>query len=491
MNEVIAYGFPAGLALMGMLAILVGFGAVLAWPRPLLLAFVACMVSFASSSGYGFENPGDANVFWVKGTRSFFFSFIEMGIWGAWIAMLFRQAWQMQKAAWLPTSKYYLGFGALMIGWALVGLPDPRHPLLPDLSQRGFSNIVLQGMFLSLVVSTLRAEVDLRRVTLIFLACVFSRDVFGLVRFLAFGGDPQNAYDTLGDSHVRITFWDINDSILAAAMFALCAWRVLTAKQLPTWERIFYWVAGVAALLIPLLSARRTAQFGMLLAIVALTALLPRGRRWPAVLALVLAVPVMLFALGQRSGNPGASLADRVLIDVQTDRFSDPRQSRFYELRTAWQTLKDSPLLGLGPSGRFRVTDSRGLEYHGGYYDYVHSGFGHVFLKTGLLGLVLFCGLLLAWGRYVASLWAGLRDPARGLAVAALVGLACGLPNLVVGTPISELRTMLLMGFLMALPIVCSRCSQAAPAAAGATAKAGRASGIAGVGLRKGAGVWA
>ncbi len=468
MNQVLGYvfgyGIPLGIALAGMLSILIGFGLLLAWPRQLLMVFVACMVSLASSSGYGYEDPTDANVFWVKGTRSLFFSFVEMGVFGAWLAMLFRHAWQREKQTWLPTSKYYLAFGIILLGWALVGLAEPRHALLLDLSQRGFTDLLWQGMLATLLVSVVRTPADLKRLTLILIVCLAGRHIFGLVRYAAFGGDPQNIYATVGASKVRITFFDINDSMLAVVMFALCSWRVLVDRLL--WSGRWWLFAGGAfmALLIPLLSARRTAQIGLLLGTLVITALLPRGRRWPAVVVLVLAIPLSLAVQGQRSTLRQGSLIDKTFSDVTSDFQSDPRRSRFHELRTAWETLKESPILGLGPSGKFKVFDSTGLEYHSGYYDFVHSGFGHIFLKTGLLGLALFCSLLVAWGRYVARGWPRIAEAHRGLAVAAIAGLAALLPTLLVGTPIVELRTMLLMGFLMALPIVCARVGAVAAA---------------------------
>ena len=465
MSELLPYLVPAGMVLAAMLAIVIGFGLMLAWPRVLVFGFLACLLLIASSSSYGLEEATEANVFWVKGTRTFFFSFVEMAVFGAWIAALLRNAWTGTRPVGVTIFKYYLAFGALLVGHALVGLLDDRHPLLFDLSQRGFSNLLYQGMFILVLVSTLRTERDLRWLGLLFVACLLGRHVFGLVRWAAFGGDPQNAYATLGGSQVRITFWDINDSILAALMFALCAWRLLTQRVFAAGERLLYLAGSAMALVIPLLSARRTAQGGMLLAIVVLAALLPRGRRWPAVLAFVLAVPLVAVALGQRAEDKTARLIERVLIDVKANPMKDPRRTRFHELRTAWQTLKEKPVFGLGPSGRFRVTDHTGLEYHGGAYDYVHSGFGHVLLKTGFVGLLLFCALLVAWGRLVVRSWPSTDGPGRGLAVAALAGLAASLPNLLVGTPIPELRTMLLMGLLMALPLVVARAAAPQPAA--------------------------
>ena len=491
MNEILAYAMPGGMMLAGMLSIIVGFGAVLVWPRYLMFAFIACMLVLASSSGYGYADASDSNVFWVKGSRTFFFTFIEMSLVGAWLAMLYRHAWQGRQAPWLPMSKFYIGLAVLLFGHCVVGLMTTDHSLLEDLSMRGFTGVLYQGMFVALVLSTVRTERDLKLMATLFLVCLAGRHVFGLVRYIAFGGDPQNVYSVLGTSPVNITFFDINDSILAAAMFALCLWRLLTEGVQTLGPRLLLTGGMFMAFLTPLLSARRTAQAGMLLAIVALVPLLPRGRRWLAAAALVLAMPVVLYTLTKRLDTPGASIADRVLIDIKTNPLADPRRSRFHELTTAWQTIKESPMFGLGPAGSFKVYDRIGLEYHGGRYDFVHSGFGHVLLKGGFVGLALFCGVLLSWALYVRRYWAVVQGPPQTLAVAALAGLAASVPNLLFGTPVAEIRTMLVMGLLMALPLVAIRLARAQLADGRVTAPASTRAGAAQVsGLRQRGAAW-
>ena len=373
---------------------------------------------------------------------------------------MYRHAWLRQREPWLPMTKYYIGLAVLLFGHLILGLLNPDQYLLFDLSGRGFMYVLYQGMFVALVLSALRSERDIDLVILLFLLCLAGRHVFGLVRYVAFGGDPQNAYAVLGTSTVKLTFWDINDSILAASMFALCAWRLLTERGSSTWVR-GAWLAGMGmALLIAMLSARRTGQGGMLLAIMLLAALLPRGRRWPALLALALSVPLVVMTLTKRADMQGAALLQRVLIDIKTDGLSDPRRTRFHELVTAWQTVKESPVFGLGPSGRFKVYDHTGLEYHRGRYDFVHSGFGHILLKGGFVGLGLFCGVMFSWILYLRRHWAQIQGPPKALTVASLAGLVASMPNMFVGAPIGELRTMLLMGLLMALPVLAVRVSK-------------------------------
>jgi hypothetical protein len=166
-------------------------------------------------------------------------------------------------------------------------------------------------------------------------------------------------------------------------------------------------------------------------------------------------LPLAALVTSQRSYGD-VSFVEKIFIDVKVDDSSDRRKTRFHELDTAWETVRESPILGLGPAGQFKVTDHVGLEYHAGRYDYVHSGFGHIVLKTGLAGLLIFCGLFVAYLRQFKSCWQTLPHEWRALAAGSLCAFAAQLPNLFFGTPIGEIRTMQLLGLILALPFVLS-----------------------------------
>src|SRR5690606_39006935 len=59
----------------------------------------------------------------------------------------------------------------------------------------------------------------------------------------------------------------------------------------------------------------------------------------------------------------------------------DIRYGRFYELWLAAQSMEDYWLFGRGTWGTFRG-DAEALAFHTDF-DFVHSGFGHLVLKTG------------------------------------------------------------------------------------------------------------
>ncbi|EHR70146.1 lipid A core-O-antigen ligase-like enyme [Burkholderiales bacterium JOSHI_001] len=461
MRDLLAFAVPSTIGLLGMLVITLAMGAMLAFPRWLLMALVGCLVLFSQSSTYGVEDVTTTNVFYVKGSRTFFFAFIEMALFAGWVSTLMRNGWAGDRSARAPIFKYFILFGIFLLAHFLVGLGDPKHVSLLDLSQSGVTNLLWQGMLVYMLASHVRTERDLRDLAWVLLACLAMRQGFGVVRYLFLGGDSQNAYATIEHIKVKITFWDINDSLWASFALGFCAWRALAGTDKPMQQRWLWALGALVVIATTMLSARRTAQGGMLLAMVAIAWMVPRGRRWPLAMVAALAVPLILVALGGRSADTGRGWMERILIDVKSDQMTDTRRSRFHELTTAWQTLKEQPILGVGPAGAFKVNDHVGLEFHGGNYTYVHSGFGHVFLKLGLLGLLSYIALFGSWARSCRAAARVMSEPSRSLYVGAIAGFFAAIPTLLVGTPIIEIRTMLVLGVFMAIPLMLRRQSAA------------------------------
>lgn len=458
---IFGYGIPIGTVLLIALAAVICIGIALAFPKHLMFGYVAILMSFPQSSSYGLLDGEITSVIYVKGTKTFFFSFLDMFIFGTWLmAVVFGRLWQRERREPIPLTKYYLAFGALFLGHVLVGLMEPKHFSLLDFSGRGVINIFWQGMFVSLLVATIRTERDLKILLWIVLACTAGRETFGFVRFLFFGGDPQNAYANLEHLKIKITFFDINDSIIACFVVAFCSWKLL-ADKVRGWHGIFYAGLGGMAVLTPLLSGRRTGQIGLILAAGLLTLLLPRGRRWPIVLSLILIVPAAALIASQRSQVRDASFVQKLLLDVKITAAGDPRRTRFHEFVTAWSTVRENPWFGVGPTGEFRVTDPVGLEYHQGRYDFIHSGFGHVFLKMGLVGLFIFMGIFVAYQRFLLGRWHSVPAEWRPLMVAGACAFVAQVPGLLFGTPIGEIRTMQILGLTLAIPFMVLWCAKA------------------------------
>lgn len=450
-------GVPTAIAVAGMGAILIGMTVALTKPHFVVFSLVAVLMLFPESSSYGSLEGGNASVIYVKGTKTFFFSFIDMAIFGTWLlAVVYGRLWERSRESTLPISIYFVLFGLLFVGHVFFGALYSDRPMLLDFSGSGVINVLWMGMVISLVVKVVRNERDLRLILMIMLACLFARELFGLVRYLAFGGDPQNAYANLQGAKVKLTFWDVNDSILATFLAAYCGWRLLADRVLGRERIVMLGMAGLAVL-IAVLSARRTAQGGLLLGLAVLFFMLPKGRRLPLAIALALVVPAAGLKALARSEQSRGAVIEKLLIDVKKTDFGDVRRSRFYELTTAWETIREQPIFGLGPSGTFRVSDPTGLEYHRGRYDFVHSGFGHVLLKTGFVGLFLFVAILWTYLRFVRRRWCDFPAAWKGFVVASVCGFGALVPTLLVGTPIGEERTTMVMALMMAIPFVVMR----------------------------------
>jgi hypothetical protein len=413
----------------------------------------------STSSDFGTITEGYAggiSILWVKGTKSFFFSFLDMLLFGTWLlGVVALSFWnQKDKDAINPLAKWYLIFGALFLGYIIFAMFS-NTPLLLEFSQRGVINVLWQGIFVSLLFATVRTEKDVKTLTWIIVLCLAGREFFGLFRYVFMGGDPQNYYANFQHINVKMTFWDINDSVLGSLMMGFATWKLL-AERHGKWEvRFGFATLALMGLLTPVLTSRRTAQSGVLMAMILLFFLLPRKRRAPILIVFALIVPLALSALALRSTDSNVSMLEKILIDVKADPNADPRASRFYELTTAWKTVREEPFFGVGPSGSFKVSSPVGLYYHNGVYDYVHSGFGHVLLKTGFVGLFIFVSLFVTYIRHVKRGWREVLPEHKALVVGALCGFIAQLPDMLNGTAIPQIRNMQLGGLLFAVPLIC------------------------------------
>jgi O-antigen ligase len=158
-------------------------------------------------------------------------------------------------------------------------------------------------------------------------------------------------------------------------------------------------------------------------------------------------------------GQSNLSLIERIAPDVGANSGISSPSSRFYELYTAFETAERHPLFGVGAWGEFEVnlTDAGRLDYHQGDFSFVHSGFGHVLLKSGLIGLVLFSGMLFSAWRFAARARANVPERHLALFDSCRAGLVFMLPSLLVGGPIVEFRSMALLGILLAVPVAISK----------------------------------
>lgn len=463
LHSMLGLGYASGIYVAVMLGALVWFAAAVMVPRQLVLVVVLVTAAFphGSSSGQAGAFAFDA---YGKGAGYFYFSVLEITI-----ALLAAGAALRRAGGGTPLGKYYWMMFVVLLWHVMLTLIEDERSWLTNLSRAGLLYLFLQGLLVYSLASYVESKEDLRKLMLVLALTIGVRMLWGGFRYVFLGGDPNNAYDDLTgfSGHLKMTFWDINDSIYACLLGSLLLWIGIMAGDRPRWQRVAALVYGMFCFAIVALSARRTAQGGAIMALAVLLFLLPRGRRWPVLLVVALAAPLAVYKLDARMGT-GGSFLERLTQPREQSRFYfDSRYERFYELRTAWQTIKENPVLGVGPAGEFEVRDDTGLAYHQGNYGFVHSGFVHVLLKAGAIGLLIFCGLLLAYARALARAWSALqgRVAYRGVLASSACAFAASVPNLAVGTPQIESRTMLVMGVVMALPLLVTRVHARAHAA--------------------------
>ena len=424
----------------------------LAW---IALCFIALLVLFSSSTWGQLQ---EENTLYARGTGLFYFSLVNLALWlataAAILRMLARSPLARRYAPASPFPLFIASFGFLMLAHVVIGLASGQA-LLSILSYNGLLNVLNMALFSLLLLAALADDGGRRYLlqTLIALAAV--RAVFGLVRYVWFGGDSANPYRNFEGLDIRLVYFDIGDNYIAALAAFCIAWLLLMPSVRLTLSRRS-WMLVLLAMEVAtvVLSFRRSSLIGLVLMCIVLLWQLPWQRRVVfgglGTAAAAIGAAVLLRERLQANAAPGASgFFASLLYDVGPQRATEV--SRFYELEAAAHSLQGHWLFGLGSWGSFRGNEDA-LDYHFGKFDFVHSGFGHIVLKSGIAGLVLFVALLaMVVGHYVRTRPA-LRGNCALLADAGIASLLFWLPTLLIGTPVIEFRTMLLIGMALAMP---------------------------------------
>lgn len=474
MNEILAYVLGYGsigrLFLGATVLVMLWVGIGMTQPMLMLLAILATLAAFPASSllisasGLGVDVYG-------KGSGTLFFSVYEISIFMLALCLTLQARLQPLRATGalrtggaLPGNPYaicYWMLFALLVGYALAAAFDPSAHWLSAFARSGIVYTIFQGLLVSCLIVSVRDKEVLRRIGLLLAAVVGCRMLWGAFRFIFLGGDPSNFYET-ADNKFRITFFDVNDSILAVMLATALVWTAAANRELSQARRLVLLLSALLCLCIVALSSRRTVQIGASLAMLAVWPLLPKGRRWWIAVFLLLMLPLAVYQLGKRVDDAGLTFMQKLLIGEQrSGYFLDPRYRRSYEWEVAKRDIKSNPWLGVGPSGRFNPPSHQGLEYHQGNFGFIHSGFGHVLLKTGVVGLSLFASLFLVYTVFLIKQWKKSPTTYRAYLAASFAGIIAIIPNLISGTPLIELRTMLVMGLIIALPVMVARASHA------------------------------
>jgi hypothetical protein len=356
-----------------------------------------------------------------------------------------------------------LAFAVLFACHVAHGLADGVS-LKSVFSTTGLVNILHMSMIAYVVASVMRNDRSFEVPVRILLAIAVLRGCFGLARFLFAGGDPQNPYRTLDGIGLKVTFFDASEGLIASLVVFYCAGRLLRDwRTLSLATRVFFAGAIGLELLVILFAYRRASWYGLLLAAAYFVWQLPKNKR--AVTAALVVVPMLLSVIYLSTsryqstlGQSNLSLIERIAPDVGANSGISSRSSRFYELYRAFETVQQHPFVGVGAWGEFEVgVSDAGLEYHKGDFRFVHSGFGHVLLKSGLIGLALFCGMILSAWRSASRARGQVSEEDLALFECFRAGLVFMVPSLLFGGPIVDFRAMTLLGVLLAMPAAISR----------------------------------
>lgn len=424
-------------------------------PSVVSLGFITLLFVFSSSTWGQLQ---EENTLYARGTGLFFFSLINLLLWLACAAAAIRHTVNQQRdLVPSPFPKFLAVFSFMLLGHLALGLMAGQ-PLPAILSYSGLINVLNMLLFSVLLLMTLNQERHRQRLLLLILMLAAIRAVFGLLRYAFFGGDSANPYRNFENLDIRLVYFDIGDYYVAALAAFCLAWLLLMpGVRMSLAKRMLLWSLLAAETATVVLSFRRSSLIGLALMFAILMWRLPWQRRllFGALGALAL-IPGAAILMQQRlQFNTGSKhFIATLLYDIGPDRGTEV--SRFYELEAAARSLDGYWLFGLGSWGNYYGNEDI-LDYHFGKFDFVHSGFGHLILKSGVVGLLIFLGLLTAFTLHYFRHRRRMKGNSALLADAGFAGLLFWMPTLLIGTPVIEFRTMLLLGLTLVMPYIAHR----------------------------------
>lgn len=429
------------------------------------------LILYFPNASWGLVDADAARNFYTRATGTFFFSAINVMLFG-----LALQAFMARRIGIVLPVHHNLRWPALMFAMVLVGnllsgqFVESAH-WTRIIGPSGLLHVFNLMLAFYVLVSAVRGREDVNRFINLILFCAVTRGLWGLFRFVFMEGDPANFYANVQRIDVRLTFFDINDGLIATMALFVAGWRLLSGACQSVGSR---WLHGAIVALeafIVLFSYRRTAWAGLVLAALLFALCRPARQRWWLIASfLVAGLPLLFYKLLQRSGDAAqhGNLLERIAPDIVRNGQVSFTHGRFAELYAAWLSYKDSPIWGLGTWGTYDGTRFSELLWHRGDFSWMHSGVLHVMLKSGLIGLValvLTVGLLV---RFAREVHATLPESQRGMFLVGIAGLLFMVPTWLIGTPVIEYRTMQMTALCLALPymvVACHRMSDAtAPA---------------------------
>ena len=426
--------------------------------RPLipLLAFIGLFFTFSATYQGRVEV---ANIIYSRGVGYLFFPALLWLLLFLTLATWTGVARRQEKYHGLYRIVGWFGGWLLLLAAHVVwGVLDGQK-LSVILSGNGFSLVPWMGLMVLMLIWSGRSDKAPLQMARFIVLFSFGKSIFGLVRYFLFGGDPANIYQNYEKINIKLTYFDINDSLVCFLGLAVSVSLLLINPESPrkrNWQWI-YIATIVASSLCIVLSYRRSAWIGLVLAAAFLVwKTTPRLR----ITAFLSVMPIMLFiiayAMGQRLGNmSNINGFASMYYDLSGSQYASTTQ-RALELQLAWEAFLRSPIVGTGAWGQYA---SAGLiTWHAGADagSFLHSGLLHIAMKTGIVGLTLFGGVLFVFVVHARSMRRHMSPENHALAIAGCAGLFFMLPDMLIGTPIPQLRTTQLLAFCIGLPFFAS-----------------------------------
>lgn len=445
----VGYGPILLTALAIPIGVIGGVGLIVTRQHWLLIGLIAVILS-CSQSTWGMLEA--TRPIYSRGAGLLPFPFIVWGLWGMALLGWMMTSFNKQRAHPSNLSSIALLFLFFFAGNIIVGFAVEAE-WQQILAAAGLINFFHLAVFVFCLLLLIQRREHLNQLLIIAGAIIVLRGLYGIVRWAAFGGDPANVYANIERAAVKLTYFDICDSLVAALLLSFLLLKLINQwGELSTKIKLACVSLVSLELLLIVFSYRRTAWIGLLLALVWIYAVSPARAKsflWlgiPPLLAGVSLLAAQRFA--RLSG--GGSTFDRLFHDLGT---SSSGASRFTELNDALQSFYENPIFGVGSWGRF---SGGGFQWHTGEqaYTFVHSGPVHLLFKTGLVGTAFFIALIVLVGSYALK-WrkrVSLQD--KMLIDTCIAGALFMLPDFLMGTPIPQFRTMLLYGLLIGIPYV-------------------------------------
>ncbi len=419
-------------------------------PRRIVFPYLITLLVFTGTQ-YGLSEQGTTTIF-TRGIGVLSIPLINVFIYILFAYVFFRYGTRYKKINEPVVMNGSLLFLiAIVILYYLYGIVT-GETFENMVSHRGMINIVNLYVCYLMMKWWIYDERQLESFVKVFIYATSFMAVYGLIRWGLFGGDPANYYANFEGQSVKITYFDSGQGVLFGVLFVLLynKTRGTLVRGITLW--FYYFMMGLCMLNI-LLSYRRTVWVGMSLLFVWIFFTSTVSRK-----VLILGVAFVALAIGSGIYQKRyvASHSTQSIVSDITDKSGkvDLKHGRFSELVNALEVANQYWMTGLGPWGinTPRVTPLKET-------DFVHSSILHVYIKTGIIGMVMylavFVGYVTWWIRRRNQLWK--NNYYRSIGDAFFCGFLIEVTDIIFGTPLIIFRHSQILAILLVIPYVCYR----------------------------------